>query len=86
MNSPSRRRWLRRCEAKRPRDQAVARARLSLALAAADTGAALRVLRSLSSVTLDPNEVLRLRAWFAEQIGRSGGRATGSVGSSGART
>ncbi len=66
-------RWLGRCEARRLGDEGVGRGRLQWALAIGDEGAAGRALRALPTGSLDPEEVLRLRAWFA---GRSGDART----------
>ena len=62
-------RRLLRLEETHPNDPAIVRARLSLALATDDEGAAHEALRHLPSDGLDPDEVLRLRAWFANRAG-----------------
>jgi predicted Zn-dependent protease len=62
-------RWLVRCEERRPHDPAVGRSRLRLALATEDAAAILTCLRGLPSDTLEPDEVFRLRVWFAERSG-----------------
>jgi len=65
-------RRLRQCEERRPGDPAVARARLTLAVARSSPEAARPALGRLSPDDLDPDEVLWLRAWLA---GRSGDRS-----------
>jgi tetratricopeptide (TPR) repeat protein len=65
--------WLDRCDLKRPGDAAVGRARLMLALATSNADTARKAVLGLRSDDLDPDEVLRLLAWFA---GRSGDAAT----------
>ncbi|MDR3618779.1 MAG: FG-GAP-like repeat-containing protein [Paludisphaera borealis] len=62
-------RRLKSCLAKRPRDPAVDRARLDLALAIHDPDAARQVLARLPGAALDADEVLSLRAWFARRSG-----------------
>ena len=57
--------WLDRCEKRRPDDLAVIRGRLGLALASQDPEGAWRALARLPSPSVEPAEVLTLRAWFA---------------------
>ncbi len=57
--------WLTKCEAKRPDDAAVVRARLQWAIARDDEPAARFAARRLPDGAIDPVEVLRLIAWFS---------------------
>jgi enediyne biosynthesis protein E4 len=61
--------WLRRCEARRPADPAVARARLDWALAADRPDLAAPALRHLPASRLSPTRILSLRAWLAAHAG-----------------
>ena len=62
-------RWLARCEARRPDDPAVGRARLDLAIARDDSQAVIAALGRLREADLSPAESLRVRAWFASKRG-----------------
>jgi enediyne biosynthesis protein E4 len=58
-------RWLSWCEQRRPDDQAVWDAALSLAIASRDVGRARRAVEQLEGSRYTMAEELRLRAWFA---------------------
>src|SRR5262249_20693079 len=62
-------RWLRDCEARRPEDPAVWRARLDWALAAARPDVARQTLAHIPADEDSDIEVFALRAWFADQDG-----------------
>ena len=60
--------WLDRCR-RRPDDPAVWRGRLELAMATDDAAGSRDALHHLPGGTVDPAEVLELRAWFAVAAG-----------------
>ena len=62
-------RWLDRCQRVRPDDPAIWRGRLKLALATRSAGGAWEALEHLPPGSVEPIEVLTLRAWFANQAG-----------------
>ncbi len=61
--------WLTRCEQRRPKDPAVAFARLDWAVASNRPDIAARALPRLTADRLTPAKVVALRAWFASRRG-----------------
>jgi enediyne biosynthesis protein E4 len=61
--------WLDRAGRRRPADVAVIRGRLGLAMAMQDAEGAWRALARLPASSVEPAEVLALRAWFASLSG-----------------
>ena len=59
-------RWLDRCQRLRPDDPPTWRSRLNLAVASEDPDGAWRALGHLPTESVEPAEVLSLRAWFAK--------------------
>ena len=62
-------RWLVACEKRRPDDQPVWLARLSLAIGTRDAAGAHRAAAHIHAAWFHPFEVLRLRAWLAAFLG-----------------
>ncbi len=61
--------WLEDCLRRRPRDAAVWKSQLDLALATGDAGLAREVIGHLPPDSVPPEQVLTLRAWFAARSG-----------------
>jgi tetratricopeptide (TPR) repeat protein len=61
--------WLQKCVRRRPEDPAVWRAQLEWALAAQRLALAIEALRHLPTDRLEPEQLLRLRAWLAARVG-----------------